>query len=76
MSVGYVGGELVSSCDFTGFPSGCFAGGEAKSGDRHSSTAGYGGWGSPSSVFENQILQTPIALFLEDCRPSMRYWSR
>ena len=75
MSVGYVGGELVSSCDFHRVSHRLFCGGEAKSGDRHSSTAGYGG-GSPNSFLENQILQTPIAPFLEDCRPSMWYWSR
>jgi hypothetical protein len=61
MSVGYVGGELVLSCDLPGFPSGCFVAGKPSQAIvTHLRTAGYGG-------------EVPITLFR---RPSARYWSR
>jgi len=50
MSVGYVGGELVLSCDAR-ISMWLFCSGEAKSGDRHSSTYGGVRWGSPDSTF-------------------------
>jgi hypothetical protein len=51
MSVGYVGGELVLSCDLPGFPSGCFVAGKPSQAIRHSSTYGGVWWGSPDSTF-------------------------
>jgi hypothetical protein len=57
--VGYAGGELVWSCDFTKSSSHCYRGGEAKSGDLHSSVAG-SWWGQFS---RKQTLQNTDSIF-------------